>query len=195
MVESRRFVREALTLALAYLASGKKAYARAACRRMASISRWDPDGSSHIAHNDEAHMSVIWDGRQVCDWVWEGFTEQQRQVVIEQFRQRGRITYQYMHDRGLYGVTRFDSHAGRETDRSHRFRFGPASVGPERYISPPRPGPEGSSSARMTRAEPSKTTTRTGSWPTSAATPTPATTGPAVAAGTWSSSRATSASC
>jgi hypothetical protein len=114
MWDSRRFVKGAETLALAYLASGDARYGRAACRRMASISRWDPEGSSYIAHNDEAHMSVIWHGPKACDWAWDQFTEEERALVIDQFRRRGQITYQHMHDRGSYGVTRFDSHAGRE---------------------------------------------------------------------------------
>jgi len=112
--DSRRFVKGAQTLALAYLASGQAEYAQAACRRMASVARWDPDGSSHIDHNDEAHMSVIWHGPQACDWVWDRFSDEQRQAVIRQFRRRGEINYEHMHDRGMYGVDRFDSHAGRE---------------------------------------------------------------------------------
>lgn len=114
MWHSRHFVAGAQTLALAYLASGDGRYGRAACRRMASISLWDPMGSSHLSHNDEAHMSVIWHGSKVCDWVWDQFTEQELALVIEQFRRRGQITYEHMHGRGSYGVTRFDSHAGRE---------------------------------------------------------------------------------
>jgi len=114
MRESRRFVQGAETLALAYLASGEKQYARAACRRMASISRWDADGSSHISHNDEAHMSVIWHGPSTCDWVWDEFTEEERKTVVAQFRRRGEITCEHMHGDRSYGVTRFDSHAGRE---------------------------------------------------------------------------------
>ena len=111
---SRRFVKGAETLALAYLASGEAKYARAACQRMASVSRWDPEGSSHISHNDEAHMSVIWDGTKVCDWVWDHFTDEERELVIEQFRRRGQITFEHVHSLGSYGVTRFDSHSGRE---------------------------------------------------------------------------------
>ena len=114
MWDSRRFVKGAQTLALAYLASGELEYARAACERLASVSRWDPEGSTHIGHNDEAHMSVIWHGPSACDWVWDAFTPDQRDRVIEQFRRRGQITYEHMHGRGSYGVTRFDSHAGRE---------------------------------------------------------------------------------
>ena len=112
--DSRRFVQGAQTLALAHLASGEERYARAACQRMASVSRWDPEGSSHISHNDEAHMSVIWHGSQACDWVWDQFTDEERALVIEQFRRRGQITYEHMHDQGSYGVSRFDSHSGRE---------------------------------------------------------------------------------
>ncbi|MDA0710900.1 MAG: DUF4962 domain-containing protein, partial [bacterium] len=111
---SRRFVKGAETLALAYMATGNKDYARAACERLASVSRWDPRGSSYLGHNDEAHMSVIWHGANACDFVWDQFTEEERGLVIDQFRQRGEITYEHMHDRGLYGITRFDSHAGRE---------------------------------------------------------------------------------
>ena len=111
---SRRFVKGAEALGMAWLAMGKEEYARAACERLVSISQWDPKGSSYLGHNDEAHMSVIWHGANACDFVWDHFTDEERAVVIEQFRQRGEITYEHMHDRGLYGITRFDSHAGRE---------------------------------------------------------------------------------
>lgn len=114
MWDSRRFVKGAELLAFAWLASGDERYGRAACERMASISRWNPEGSSHISHNDEAHMSVIWNGTKACDWAWDLFTAEERALVIEQFRRRGEITYDHMHSRGCYGVTRFDSHAGRE---------------------------------------------------------------------------------
>ena len=111
---TRRFVKEAETLALAWLLGGEQRFGRAACQRMNSISRWDPQGSSHIDHNDEAHMSVIWHGAHVCDWVWDLFTTAEREQVIEQFRRRGQITFEHMHDRGHYGIDRFDSHSGRE---------------------------------------------------------------------------------
>ena len=111
---SRRFVKGAETLGLAYLLTGDQTYGRAACTRMVSISAWDPDGSTWLGHNDEAHMSVIWHGPQAVDWVWDCFTEDERVLVIEQFRRRGQITFEHMHDRGSYGISRFDSHAGRE---------------------------------------------------------------------------------
>jgi len=114
MWTSRQFVMGAETLGLAYLLSGDDRYARAACSRMASVARWDPEGSSHLPHNDEAHMSIIWWGPTACDYVWDQFTDEERELVIDQLRRRGEITYEHMHDRGAYGITRFDSHAGRE---------------------------------------------------------------------------------
>lgn len=114
MWNSRRFVKGAETLALAHLLGGDASYARAACRRLASVSAWDPEGSTHVEHNDEAHMSVIWHGALACDWVWDHFTDAEREQVIAQFRRRGELTYAHIHDTGIYGITRFDSHAGRE---------------------------------------------------------------------------------
>jgi len=114
MWSSRQFVAGAEALGLAYLLSGDERYARAACSRMASVSKWDPEGSSHLPHNDEAHMSIIWWGPTACDYVWDHFTDEERELVIEQLRRRGQITYEHMHDRGAYGIARFDSHAGRE---------------------------------------------------------------------------------
>jgi hypothetical protein len=111
---SRRFVKGAETLALAYMLTGDRTYGRPACERMVSISAWDPDGSTWLGHNDEAHMSVIWHGPQAVDWAWDCFTEPERALVIEQFCRRGQVTYEHMHDLGSYGINRFDSHAGRE---------------------------------------------------------------------------------
>ena len=114
MWNSRKFVKGAETLALASLVTGEERFSRAACERMVSISRWDPEGSTYLGHNDEAHMSVIWHGPSACDWVWESFTAEELELVIDQYRRRGQITFDHMHDRGSYGISRFDSHAGRE---------------------------------------------------------------------------------
>ena len=114
MWESRNFVRGAEALALAHLASGEPTYARAACQRLASMAQWDPEGSSHLAHNDEAHMPIIWHGPTACDWVWDQFTDAERERVVAHLRRRGQITYEHMHDRGPYGVVQFGSHSGRE---------------------------------------------------------------------------------
>lgn len=111
---TRRFVKGAETLGFAWLLTGNRDYARAACQRLASVADWDPEGSTWLGHNDEAHMSVIWNGPIACDWVWECFTDEERAKVIEQYRRRGEITFHHMHDEGCYGISRFDSHAGRE---------------------------------------------------------------------------------
>lgn len=111
---TRRFVKGAEMLGLAYLGTGNEAYGRAACQRILSVCKWDPEGSSYLGHNDEAHMSVIWNGPIACDWVWDLFSEEEKASVIDQYRRRGELTFNHMHDQGCYGITRFDSHAGRE---------------------------------------------------------------------------------
>lgn len=114
MWNSRKFVKGAETLALAHLLTGEQRYARAACQRMASISRWDADGSSFVEHNSEAHMSVIWHGPKACDWVWHEFTDEERALVVAQFRARGENQLKQLRDSGYYGITRFDSHSERK---------------------------------------------------------------------------------
>ncbi|MBL4575730.1 MAG: DUF4962 domain-containing protein [Opitutaceae bacterium] len=111
---TRRFVKGAEVLGLAYLATGNEGYGLAACQRILSVCKWDPEGSSYLGHNDEAHMSVLWNGPVACDWVWNLFSEEEKLSVIEQYRKRGEMTFNHMHDQGCYGINRFDSHAGRE---------------------------------------------------------------------------------
>jgi hypothetical protein len=111
---SRKFAIGAQTMALAYTLGGNRDYGRAAAKRLASLAKWDPFGSTHIESNDEPHMSVIWYGAVAADWAWDCFTGEEKVAFIEQMQARARITFEHMHDRGQYGITRFDSHAGRE---------------------------------------------------------------------------------
>lgn len=111
---TRRFVKGAEVLGFAYLMTGNREFGRAACRRLDCVAGWDPEGTTYLGHNDEAHMSVIWNGPAACDWVWDLLTDDERKRVVAQFRRRGEITFRHMHDEGSYGVNRFDSHAGRE---------------------------------------------------------------------------------
>ncbi|MCB0116645.1 MAG: DUF4962 domain-containing protein, partial [Caldilineaceae bacterium] len=112
--DSRNFVKGAETLALAHLLTGDERFARAACERMASMAQWDPDGSSEVNHNSEAHMSSIWHGPKAVDWVWDHFTEQERAAVVAHFRRRGQNQFNQLRHQGYFGVTRFDSHSGRK---------------------------------------------------------------------------------
>lgn len=112
--DSRNFVKGAETLALAHLLTGDERYARAACQRMASVAKWDADGSSEVNHNSEAHMSVIWHGPKAVDWVWDHFTDEERAAVVAQFRRRGQNQFNQLRHQGYFGVTRFDSHSGRK---------------------------------------------------------------------------------
>lgn len=111
---SRKFASGAKAMAMAYTLTGRQEFGKAAARRLASLAKWDPHGSTHLEANDEPHMSVIWHGALAADWCWDCFTKKQREAVIAQMRERAKITFECMHDRGQYGIERFDSHAGRE---------------------------------------------------------------------------------
>lgn len=114
MWETREFAWGATRMALGWLVSGNARFGRAACERFVSLSRWDPDGSSALDHNDEAHMPIIWHGTAGIDLVWGLFTEDERRLVANHLAKRAHNTFAHMHGRGTYGITRFDSHAGRE---------------------------------------------------------------------------------
>jgi hypothetical protein len=114
MWESRSLARGAEIMGMAWLISGDTKYADATRRRILSLCSWDPDGSSSIENNDEAHMSILWYGISAADWIWDQFSPEQRRIVIGHIRKRAKNTFAFMHNQGTYGVDRFDSHAGRE---------------------------------------------------------------------------------
>lgn len=114
MWDTRLFAYEAETTAAAYLLTRRKEFARAACRRMASLCSWDPSGSSSVFYNDEAHMPIIWHGTTCCDWVWGEFTPEEREIVTEGMTNRGRETFRLLTEEAVYGIDDFSSHSGRE---------------------------------------------------------------------------------
>ncbi|MFP4385392.1 MAG: DUF4962 domain-containing protein, partial [Spirochaetia bacterium] len=114
MWDTRLFCYEAETAAAAFLLSRRSEFARAACRRMASICSWDPYGSSSVFHNDEAHMPIIWHGPTCCDWIWHEFTPEESDIVIEGMTNRGRETFRLLTEEAVYGIDDFSSHSGRE---------------------------------------------------------------------------------
>lgn len=114
MWDSRRFMKGAETLALAYLATGRADYGRAARDRVLSVVVWDPAGPTSLEANDEAHMSILWYGASAADWTWDLFNEEERARVVACLRARGLATYDHVRHSGVYGVDKFDSHAGRQ---------------------------------------------------------------------------------
>ena len=111
---SRRFMQGAELLGLAYLLTGDVSFGERCKRRLLSVSEWDPDGSSSIAENDEAHMSVFRHMPIAADFVWNLLNTEERERLVAHIRRRGNNTFRHARHLGEYGVTRFDSHAGRE---------------------------------------------------------------------------------
>ena len=114
MWDSRRFMKGAETLALAHLATGRADYARAARDRVLCVCEWNPEGTTSLDANDEAHMSILWYGAAAADWTWEYFSAAERARVVACLRARGLATFTHVRHQGIYGVDKFDSHAGRQ---------------------------------------------------------------------------------
>ncbi|MGD7704715.1 DUF4962 domain-containing protein [Microlunatus sp. Y2014] len=112
--DTQGFARGAQHLALAHLFTEDRRYARAACERMDSLARWDPEGSTEVHANSENHMATIWHTAKVTDWVWHEFTDEERARVVDHYAHRCLLQFRQLAEEDVYGVTNFDSHSGRK---------------------------------------------------------------------------------
>ena len=112
MSDTRKFCAEMEQLAFAWLVSGDRRFAQAAATRLDSLSRWNPDGSTAITHNDEPHMAVMDAGPLVFDWVAEVLEGSRRDRILAHLARRAENTFGFLEGRG-YGIRHFASHSGR----------------------------------------------------------------------------------
>ena len=112
MSDSRHLCAGARELAFAYLLSGDRRYAEAAAQRLDSISRWDPDGSTSISHNDEPHMSVINWCPFAFDWVADLLEGERLERIVVHLGRRAENTLDHLLH-WPYEVNPVSNHAGR----------------------------------------------------------------------------------
>ena len=101
------------TCALAYLLTGQRRFGLEAKRRILHFFRWDPEGSTALAHNPEPAMWMMQRGVRAYDWTWDLFSPEQRQQVEAVMKRRAEQFYQRL--RALPFESRpFHSHAARD---------------------------------------------------------------------------------
>ena len=79
---TRPFFRDMFQLAEDYLLSGNERSGHEAKRRLLSIIRWDPRGSTSLNHNDEPGTEVVRYCPIVYDWVFPLLTGAERQECL-----------------------------------------------------------------------------------------------------------------
>ena len=112
MVDSRKFCSGAQDLAFAYLVGGDRRYAEAVAQRLDSLSRWNPDGSTTIQHNDEPHMSVVNWTPFAFDWAFDAIPDDIRARFVAHLGRRAENTLEHLLH-WPYEVDPISNHAGR----------------------------------------------------------------------------------
>ena len=102
------------TLALFYLLTGEKRYGEAARRFIVDAAQWDVEGISSILapYGDEVGLGLLRAGAEVYDWIYDIFTEDERELVAGMLGARAdqMIRRLEKHD---YTFTPEESHNGR----------------------------------------------------------------------------------
>ncbi len=102
----------AATLGFAYRISGDERYAQTARDLIMAMTEWDTEGSTQYRYNDEAAMPVLYYTPRAYTWAYPGFSERERNAVIEMMQQRGRQAFEYLrHSQHLWKP--FRSHNNR----------------------------------------------------------------------------------
>ena len=80
-------------LAFAYLITGDRKYGDGAKKYLLHVSRWDPNGATSFASNDQVFRDIAIKSAMAYDWIYDTLSEQERKVVQESLSTRGRELY------------------------------------------------------------------------------------------------------
>jgi hypothetical protein len=102
----------AATLAFVYRLGGGEKYAQGARDLLLGLCRWDPNGSTSFAYNDEAAMPALYMASRAYDWVYPALSEADRAAIVAMMRIRGAQTFDKLRaNRHLWRP--YNSHANR----------------------------------------------------------------------------------
>ncbi|KAF0095487.1 MAG: Heparinase II/III family protein [Puniceicoccaceae bacterium 5H] len=111
-------VAEAATMI--WLVEGDERYLEKAKTFLLNVCDWDPRGVTDIYYNDEAHFRLWRKLPEVYDQIRDELTPQQREKVLEVFRDRGNRSVQWIKDSGLEELSR---NSVEKEPSSHPVRF------------------------------------------------------------------------
>ena len=102
------------TLALFYLLTGEKRYGEAARRFIVDAAQWDVEGISSILapYGDEVGLGLLRAGAEVYDWIYDIFTEDERELVARMLGARADQMIRRL-EKSDYTFTPEESHNGR----------------------------------------------------------------------------------
>ncbi len=89
----------AATLAFAYVISGDERYGDGARDALVALTKWDPEGSTQYAYNDEAAMPLLYMPSRAYTWVYPILTEDEREAVVAMMRTRGAQCFNHLRKR------------------------------------------------------------------------------------------------
>lgn len=105
---------------LLWLATEEDRYLEKAQEILIDVAAWDQDGVANIYYNDEAHFRLWRKLPGVYDQLRDTFSEAEREVIVESFRERGRRSVEWI-KRG--GVERLSRNSVEASPSSHPVRF------------------------------------------------------------------------
>lgn len=111
-------VAEAATLL--WLVTEDETYLREAKQVLLDVCAWDPDGVSNIYYNDEAHFRLWRKLPGVYDQLRETFSADERERILDAFRERGRRSVAWIRESGIENLKRNSVEA---KPSSHPVRF------------------------------------------------------------------------
>ncbi len=111
-VQTLKACEEAENLAFVYLMTGERRYGEAARKWILHLAKWDPDGPTNFALNDEAGMPILHRVPRAYDWAWDMLSADERALVRRVWARRGADAYAVLR-RGPHIHKPYGSHNNR----------------------------------------------------------------------------------
>ena len=100
-------------LGFGYLVTGERRYGRRLREWLCHLSRWDSQGTSSYAYNDEVGMPVLFTLARGYDCGYEALNDEDRGLIRRALTLRAEEVYRMFRHKNPYEVRPYDNHATR----------------------------------------------------------------------------------